>query len=96
MTISYKNQTTYVLGLEKGPSFARRKEWRFILRRICEFLRSVDYLIQELVHRVVKTSVRLLHEYVEKSSEILKDSRQKKISNRPFELYLSNLISLSL
>lgn len=55
-------------NLEKGPSFAKRKEWRFILNRICEFLRLVDYLIQELLHRIVKTSVKRLHEYVSKST----------------------------
>lgn len=51
----------------KGPSYAIRKEWRFILQRICQFLRMIDYLIQELLHRVVKTSVRLLNDYVMKS-----------------------------
>ncbi len=54
--------------IEKGPSYAKRKEWRYILKRICEFLRSVDYLIQELLHRVVRTSVKHLHEYVLKST----------------------------
>lgn len=51
----------------KGPCYAVRNEWRFILQRICQFLRMVDYLIQELLHRVVKTSVRLLNDYVMKS-----------------------------
>lgn len=53
-----------------GPSYCKRKEWRFILKRICEFLRSVDYLIQELLHRIVKTSVRHLFQYVDKSASL--------------------------
>ena len=64
------------LTLEKGPSYAKRKEWRFILNRICQFLRLVDYLIQELLHRVVKTSVKRLHEYVAKSTGLTQHNRQ--------------------
>lgn len=52
---------------EKGPSYVKRKEWRFILSRLSGFLRMIDYQIQELVHRVVKTSVKQLHEYMCKS-----------------------------
>lgn len=51
----------------KGPCYAVRNEWRYILQRICQFLRMLDYLIQELLHRVVKTSARLLNDYVMKS-----------------------------
>lgn len=51
----------------KGPCYAVRNEWRYILQRICQFLRMIDYLIQELLHRVVKTSARLLNDYVMKS-----------------------------
>lgn len=73
-----------------GPSYSKRKEWRFILKRICEFLRSVDYLIQELLHRVVKTSVRHLYEYVNSSACLNLDSLKKvKKSNQ------SNTDSLS-
>lgn len=53
---------------EKGPSYVKRKEWRFILTRLTNFLRLVDYQIQELLHRVVKTSVQHLHDYVAKST----------------------------
>ncbi len=62
--------------LEKGPSYSKRKEWRFVLLRICEFLRMVDYLIQELLHRVVKTSVRHLHDYVYKSTGMRIDNKK--------------------
>jgi hypothetical protein len=60
----------------KGPDYAKRKEWRFILSRICEFLRMLDYLIQELLHRVVKTSVRHLYEYVSKSTGMRIDEKK--------------------
>ena len=92
----------------KGPNYAIRKEWRFILQRICQFLRMVDYLIQELLHRVVKTSVRLLNEYVMKSvgfkkaldSPIYKDlSRRSIVStmdlNDSFESFEYNFQLLS-
>ena len=44
--------------------------------RICEFLRLVDYLIQELLHRVVKTSVKRLHEYVGKSTGLSAENKK--------------------
>ena len=66
---------------ESGPSFAKRKEWRFILLRICEFLRLVDYLIQELLQRIVTTSVRLLHEYVAKATDELNESDMRHSSH---------------
>lgn len=58
-----------LIFIEKGPSFVKRKEWRFILSRLTHFLRLVDYLMQELLHRVVKTSVQHLHDYVLKATE---------------------------
>lgn len=36
----------------------------------------VDYLIQELLHRVVKTSVRHLHDYVYKSTGMRIDNKK--------------------
>ena len=69
-------QNINVFQTEKGPSYAKRKEWRFILTRICEFLRLVDYLIQELLHRVVKTSVKRLHEYVGKATGLSSENRK--------------------
>ena len=74
---------------EKGPSFAKRKEWRYILRRICQFLRSVDYLIQEFLHRVVKTSVIHLSDYVSKSTNTNVETKNKhKLKSDSFIRYL--------
>lgn len=46
-----------------GPSFTVRKHWRDTLTRLTEFLRLLDYLILELLRRLVKSSVRdfLIH-----------------------------------
>lgn len=53
---------------EKGPSYAARNEYRYVLRRLCEFLRMVDYLMQEMLHKIVRNSVKQLREYVIMSS----------------------------
>ena len=46
-----------------GPSFIVRKHWRDTLTRLTEFLRLLDYLILELLRRLVKSAVRdlLMH-----------------------------------
>ncbi|CAF1414036.1 unnamed protein product [Rotaria sordida] len=46
-----------------GPSFAIRKHWRDTLVRLTEFLRLLDYIILELLRRLVKSAVRdlLIH-----------------------------------
>ena len=69
------------MEIDSGPSFAKRKEWRYVLVRICEFLRLVDYLIQELLTRIVTTSVRQLHEYVAKATEELNTSDMRHASH---------------
>ncbi|XP_023930267.1 dynein heavy chain 6, axonemal [Lingula anatina] len=42
------------------PSYAQIAEWRKILARLSEFLKSVDYLLLELLRRLVKTAVKEL------------------------------------
>jgi hypothetical protein len=46
-----------------GPSFTVRKHWRDTLKRLTEFLRLLDYIILELLRRLVKSAVRdlLIH-----------------------------------
>ena len=90
MTLYYilKNFKNVFFLLEKGPSFAKRKEWRYILRRICQFLRSVDYLIQEFLHRVVKTSVIHLCDYVTKSTNTIVEPKKHKLVSDSFARYL--------
>lgn len=41
-----------------GPSFTVRKHWRDTLKRLTEFLRLLDYIILELLRRLVKSAVR--------------------------------------
>ena len=50
-------------SLDTGPSFTVRKHWRDVLTRLTEFLRLLDYIILELLRRLVKSSVRdlLIH-----------------------------------
>lgn len=49
--------------IEIGPSFTVRKHWRDTLKRLTEFLRLLDYIILELLRRLVKSAVRdfLIH-----------------------------------
>ncbi len=52
-----------IRSLEIGPSFTVRKHWRDTLKRLTEFLRLLDYIILELLRRLVKSAVRdfLIH-----------------------------------
>ena len=53
-----------------GPSFSQQTEWRYILKRLCQFLRSIDYLLQEMLQRIVKTSVEHLLNFVSRSFNV--------------------------
>ena len=60
------NQYMY-LFLANKPTFAEIAEWRKILHRLSFFLRSVDYLILELLRRLVLTATRDLTRFVTQS-----------------------------
>ncbi len=49
------------------PSYAQIAEWRKILHRLSFFLRSVDYLILEMLRRLVITATKHLLKFVEGS-----------------------------
>ena len=46
------------------PSYAQISEWRRILHRISYFLRSVDFLLLELLRRLVTTAAQHLLKFV--------------------------------
>ena len=52
---------------EMGPSFTVRKHWRDTLKRLTEFLRLLDYVILELLRRLVKSAVRDLFMHLRES-----------------------------
>ena len=49
------------------PTYAQIAEWRKILHRLSYFLRSVDYLLLELLRRLVITATRHLLKFVKQS-----------------------------
>ncbi|XP_077989551.1 dynein axonemal heavy chain 6-like [Glandiceps talaboti] len=51
----------------EGPSFTQIAEWRAILARLSAFLRTADYIILDLLHRLVKTAVRHLLQFFDGS-----------------------------
>jgi hypothetical protein len=71
-----------------GPSFIQKREWRHVLKRLTEFLRSIDYLIQEMLHRIVKESIQILHSFLFKSSNWVRqndrDRSNSLVSNEIF------------
>ena len=66
-----------VFILAFGPSFTVRKHWRDTLSRLTEFLRLLDYIILELLRRLVKSCVRdcLIHLRASYSVEFRLNSR---------------------
>ena len=46
------------------PSYAQIAEWRRILHRLSFFLRSVDYLLLDLLHRLGLTALKMLLDHV--------------------------------
>ncbi|XP_071789676.1 dynein axonemal heavy chain 6-like isoform X2 [Asterias amurensis] len=66
-----KNKSAVKKGGEKqkktGPSYTDMAEWRSILSRLCSFLRTADYLVLEMLHRLVKTAVRSLQGFLSTS-----------------------------
>ncbi|XP_038073413.1 dynein heavy chain 6, axonemal-like isoform X3 [Patiria miniata] len=53
-------KTTGEKQKKTGPSYTDMAEWRSILARLSCFLRAADYLILEMLHRLVKTAVHTL------------------------------------
>ena len=57
---------SYTSAADK-PTYAQIAEWRKILHRLSYFLRSVDYLLLELLRRLVVTATRHLLKFVKQS-----------------------------
>ncbi|XP_022090728.1 dynein heavy chain 6, axonemal-like isoform X2 [Acanthaster planci] len=60
-----------------GPSYTDMAEWRSILARLSCFLRAADYLILEMLHRLVKTAVRALKGFLSTSVSTGQDLAKK-------------------
>lgn len=71
-----KNSISFCL-LGVKPLYAEISEWRKILSRLCSFLRSVDYLILEMLRRLVLTAVRQLLDHLVTSYNITDEDEEK-------------------
>ena len=65
----------HVLG--DKPSYAEIAEWRKILGRLASFLRSIDYLILEMLRRLVITATRHLLEHLVASYNVTEEEEEK-------------------
>lgn len=54
-------------GKEGKPTFTQMSQWRTILRRITCFIRLVDFLLMELLRRLVLVGIRTLAAQVKAS-----------------------------
>lgn len=65
----------FLLGVK--PLYAEISEWRKILSRLCSFLRSVDYLILEMLRRLVLTAVRQLLDHLVASYNVTDEDEER-------------------
>lgn len=70
-----KSRKFYPLGMK--PLYAEISEWRKILSRLCSFLRSVDYLILEMLRRLVLTAVRQLLDHLVASYNVTDEDEER-------------------
>lgn len=70
----------YCHFLGSKPLYAQIAEWRKILSRLAAFLKSIDYLILEMLRRLVVTAMRLLLEHLS-SSYYVTDEDEEKVAN---------------
>ncbi|OWF46435.1 Dynein heavy chain 6, axonemal [Mizuhopecten yessoensis] len=59
------------------PLYAEIAEWRKILNRLAGFLRSVDYLMLEMLRRLVVTAVRHLVDHLVSSYNVTDEDEEK-------------------
>ena len=64
----YKHMTFFIfIRFVEKPTYAQIAEWRKILHRLSYFLKSVDYLLLEMLRRLVTTAAKQLLKFVETS-----------------------------
>lgn len=84
----FTSKTSTVAKVEKTrvkPLYAEISEWRKILSRLCSFLRSVDYLILEMLRRLVLTAVRQLLDHLVASYNVTDEDEERASSYIPSE-----------
>ncbi|KAJ8308269.1 hypothetical protein KUTeg_013143 [Tegillarca granosa] len=59
------------------PLYAEIAEWRKILNRLAGFLRSVDYLLLEMLRRLVVTAVRHMLDHIISSYSVTEEDEEK-------------------
>lgn len=70
--------TLFVFPGDK-PTYAEIAEWRKILGRLASFLRSIDYLILEMLRRLVVTATRHLLEHLVSAYNVTEEEEEKVI-----------------
>ena len=58
----------FLCSVEEGPTYAEMAEWRHVLNRLCKFLRLIDFILQDLYHRLILTAMRQFQTLVNESN----------------------------
>ena len=59
------------------PTYAQIADWRKILNRLASFLRSIDYLVLEMLRRLVITATRHLLDHLVASYNVTEEEEEK-------------------
>lgn len=59
------------------PTYAQIADWRKILNRLASFLKSIDYLVLEMLRRLVVTATRHLLEHLVASYNVTEEEEEK-------------------
>ncbi|WAR20146.1 DYH6-like protein, partial [Mya arenaria] len=62
------------------PTYAQIADWRKILQRLASFLRSIDYLVLEMLRRLVITATRQLLEHLVASYNVTEEEEEKAVT----------------
>lgn len=68
---------TYFNILGDRPTYAQIADWRKILNRLASFLKSIDYLVLEMLRRLVVTATRHLLEHLVASYNVTEEEEEK-------------------
>lgn len=71
------------------PTYAQIADWRKILNRLASFLRSIDYLVLEMLRRLVITATRHLLEHLVASYNVTEEEEEKVKKNFPLSFKMS-------
>nr|XP_039247972.1 dynein heavy chain 6, axonemal-like [Styela clava] len=76
-----KYTTRLTVEEDTGPTFAQLASWRQILSRLKQFIRHVDNILLETLHRLIQTAVRSFLAFVSSSVNYKQDDGKENISS---------------